>query len=171
MNTADADAGRFLRWFTFLGEKETAELDLEIAHAPQGRLAQRKLATETTRFVHGDAGLRSAEHITRALFGGDVRTLQSEELEQLSKDGMPTEHVIEEQLPLTVALERAGAADSRGAARRLIQGGGISVNGETITNVDCTLDRRVALFGRYQLLRKGKKNWHLIVHRCGDDTQ
>jgi tyrosyl-tRNA synthetase len=169
LNTADADAGRFLRWFTFLDETETAELELELARSPQDRLAQKRLATEVTRFVHGEEGLQSAERITRALFGGDVRALRAEELEQLSKEGMPTIHVDEDELPLAVALARVGGADSRGAARRLIQGGGISVNGEQITSVDCTLDRSLALFGRYQLVRKGKKNWHLIVHRNFSD--
>lgn len=163
INTADADAMPFLRYFTFLSMEEMEPLAQSTQRHPERREAQRRLAEEVTRFVHGEPGLEAARRITEALFRGEVGDLTESDLAQLALDGMEHTTVSGESEPLVNVLAATPLADSRGAARRLVTTRGLSVNGAPVTDIEQTLSRQSALFGRYHLLRRGKKSWHLIV--------
>ena len=162
LNAADADVPAWLRCFTFLDVLAIDEAVAAAAEDPGRRGAQRLLASEVTRLVHGEAGLGSAERITAALFGGDIRGLGPADFEQLRLDGVGCT-----ELPagtgLAAAIADGGLAPSRGAARRLIASGGVSVNGAPVRDVDHALSADAALHGRYHLIRRGRKAWHLAV--------
>jgi tyrosyl-tRNA synthetase len=162
LNTADADAVRFLKIFTFLDLDEVARLDAEMAEVPEQRVAQRRLAQEVTGMVHGSEALASAERITAALFDGDLASLSGADLEQLAQDGMDCMDVSSDHIGLLAALTDAGLTRSRGEARKLVAGKGIRVNGQVQSDVERELDWQDALHGRYYLLRKGKKHWHML---------
>lgn len=168
LNSTDADVIRFLKFFTFLDPAEIDELAVEVREAPQTRAAQTRLAEEVTELVHGREALGSAQRITRCLFGGSLQSLQREDFGQLRLDGMAcTEVGRDHPVGLLAALADAGLASSRGAARKLVEGGGVSVNGAIQTETERVLDFSDALHGRYYLLRRGKKNWHLLARRRG----
>ena len=162
MNAADADVGHFLRCFTLL-ETDAIEAAEAAAQArPEERRAQRLLAAEATRLVHGDAAVAAAERITAALFSGDVRGLQAGELALLAQDGMATTTIAAGE-GLLAALTRAGLAASNSAARRLVQSGGVRVNGEVETDAAKRLDAAGALHQRYHVVRRGRKHWHMLL--------
>ncbi|MFU8813756.1 MAG: tyrosine--tRNA ligase [Pseudomonadales bacterium] len=163
LNSADAEVVAYLKIFTFLDHTELAQLAEQTATSPQARAAQRRLAREVTAMVHGDDALASAERITETLFDGDVHALSEDDLRQLEQDGVDKTHISEDTAGLLSALVESGLASSRGAARKLVQSSGIRVNGIVQTDVERELDWRDALFGRYYLLRRGKKHWQLLV--------
>ena len=162
LNAADADVGSFLRLFTLLSLDAVDAAEAATRERPQRREAQRLLARETTRLVHGQPGVATAERISAALFSGDVRGLAPGELALLERDGMAATTVAPGEGLLT-ALTRAGLAASNGAARRLVTSGGVWVNGEPEMDARRRLDARGALHGRYHLLRRGRKHWHMLV--------
>lgn len=165
INTADADAVRFLKIFTFMGLDDVAEVAAEMAAAPESRVAQRRLAREVTAMVHGEAAVVSAERITRALFDGAVAELSEADLAQLAQDGMDCTTLPGQPLGLLAALADSGLARSRSEARKLVTGHGVRVNGVVESDTERQLDWRDALHGRFYLLRKGKKHWHLLVRQ------
>ncbi len=166
LNSPDADVVRFLHIFTFLDAAEIDGLATEVHQAPHKRAAQARLADEVTALVHGREALRSAQRITECLFGGGVRALREGDLDQLRLDGMACTEVEANQVGLLAALADTGLAGSRGAARRLVEAGGVSVNGRVQRDTQRVLDFSDAMHGRYYLLRRGKKNWHLLArHR------
>jgi len=168
LNTADADVVRFLNIFTFLGVADIDALADAVATEPQGRLAQRRLAEEMTRLVHGADALASAERISQALFSGTLDALTETDFEQLRQDGMDCAALGPGPVGLLAALADAGVAQSRGAARKLVAGKGLRVNGQVETEAERELDWSDAYFGRYYLIRRGKKHWYLLVrHTAG----
>ena len=162
MNAADRDVVDYLRVFTLLGEDEIDAAARAVDQRPQQRDAQRLLAREATRLVHGDDALASAQRITEALFDGDVRALDHDDLMQLEQDGMDATRLAP-GTGLLAALTAAGLAKSNAAARRLVDANGVRLNGEAVTDSGSSLDASGALFGRYHVVRRGRKNWHLIV--------
>jgi len=164
LNTADEDVVRYLRYFTFLPLPEIAALEQATRRTPERREAQRVLAAEVTRLVHGPEAEREAERITAALFSGDVASLTAEEaaeacaaMPRLDLRGAP------EPLSITDLLVRAGLAESRKRARELVTAGAIQVNGQKIASPDAPVTRSAALHGRYVILRKGKKTYHAVT--------
>lgn len=167
-NSADADVMRYLRIFTFLAEDRLAELELANREDPGRREAQIALAQEVTKLVHGQEGLDAAERITKALFSNNLTELTAEDLGQLAQDGMDSTNVSDEALLADVLVESGLAVTPRGEvtlgqARKLIQGNGVSVNGEKATDIEMTLKKPDALHGKYFVVQKGKKNHHLVV--------
>ena len=162
LNTADADVVNFLRTFTFLDREAIDALAVQAAESPQAREAQRRLAEDVTRLVHGDAALASARRITDALFGGDIAALAEQDYEQLAVDGVPRVDV-EAGTGLLSALTEAGLTRSVGEARKLVKSRGISLNGDVVQDERLQLEFEDAPFGRYLLARKGKKSWLLIT--------
>ena len=160
LNAADADVVPYLKYFTFLSQAEIDGLAEDAVDKPHERAAQKKLAREVTALVHGESALESAERITAALFGGALDALTEQDLEQLAIDGVP--HVeIEAGDGVLSAFAGGGLTRSVGEARKLVKGGGLSVNGDSVTDERAQLGAENALFGRFFLLRKGKKNWLL----------
>ena len=162
LNTADADVVKFLKLFTFLTQDEIENLEVEIQDRPELRQAQKKLAREVTTIVHGEQAVVAADRISTALFAGDAGQLLESDLEELQQDGMPCTSCAA-GVGLLTAMVEAGLTKSAGEARKLVQANGIKLNGDSIDDVGRDLTFEDALFKRFYLLRKGKKNYHLIA--------
>jgi len=163
LNTADADVVKFLRYFTFLPYERIEELEVATRTAPDKREAQRVLAREATGLVHGTEAVREAESISAALFSGDVASLGERELGEATQ-GMPSSALPAAELAdLAWAdlLVRVGLADSKRGARELMSSGAIQVNGRRL-DPSTRPSPAVALFGKYLILRKGKKTYHAV---------
>ena len=165
LNAADEDALPFLRYFTFLPLEEIEALAEAQQAEPGRRPAQHALADAMTELVHGAEALEGAKRIARALFSGSVETLTAEDLGALAQDGMDRSEADPATLTLVDALVVTGLASSKGAARKLIDSGGVSVNGVKQTDPAAELDWHDALHHRAYLLRRGKKQWHLLERR------
>ncbi|PYI51959.1 tyrosine--tRNA ligase [Paenibacillus flagellatus] len=162
INTDDNDVVKFLKYFTFLTREQIEALETEVRERPEQRAAQRELAREVTRLVHGDEAVESAENITRALFSGDVTTLSEAELVEALQD-MPTTVVSgQSEIGLIDLLLAAQAAPSRRQAKQDIESGAVYVNGERLTGIDTAITAAHRLHGRYVVLRRGKKNYYLV---------
>jgi tyrosyl-tRNA synthetase len=165
LNTADADVVPFLKYFTFLLPESIAGLAEATHTAPERREAQRALARDVTALVHGDAAMREAEAISAALFSGDVGALSEAQLAQATR-GMPVTPLPAAEaadLGLADLLVRVGLADSKRNARELLSGGGVAVNGRRVEGAAGTVGAAAALYGKYLILRKGKKTYHAVT--------
>jgi len=162
LNTADADVYKFLRYFTFLSVEAIAAIEEEDRQRERPQ-AQRLLAEEVTRLVHGPEALRAAERISAALFSGSLEALTEEDYAQLALDGMPSVALSREQSGLVDALVAAGLAKSKSEARTFISSGAVAVNGVKVTALDAVIGDADRRFGRYTVLQRGKKNHCLIV--------
>ncbi|MGY0617048.1 tyrosine--tRNA ligase [Vibrio sp. FJH11] len=155
----DADVYNFLRYYTFLSCDEITDIETTDKTSKGKPRAQRILAEEMTRFVHGAEGLASAQRITQALFSGDVQQLSLCELKQLELDGLP--RIKSTQQDLVALLIESGLASSKRIARELIENNAISVNGEKVSGDTPSLS--FALFDQYWLLQRGKKHFCLVT--------
>jgi tyrosyl-tRNA synthetase len=169
INVDDADVVKYLKFFTLLGEDRIEELTAEVESAPQARAAQKALAEDVTRRLHGETGLAAAERATRALFGGDVDGLGADEIADIFAD-VPSTEVPKEALvgagkPLVDLLAETGIASSKGEARRSIEGGGVYLNGVRVADVGAVVTIDHAIEGRFLLVRMGKKRYHLVAVR------
>jgi len=167
LNTEDADAGRYLRHFTFLPLDEIAGVMREQEATPAARVAQRRLAAEVTRLVHGEVGLGRAEQATEVLFGKrSLRELTAAELLDVFAD-VPATTVARERLAgdgvmAADLLAETGVASSKSEARRLVSGGGVYLNGERLDSPERRVRVEDAVEGAVLLLRKGRKDHHLV---------
>ncbi len=169
LNVGDDDAYRFLKYFTFL---DVAAIDaLEAADAQrQGRPeAQAVLASEVTRLVHGENGLLAAIRISDALFCGSLDALSEDDVLQLRQDGLPASFVERNNLPDTVTqlLTEAGMAASGKQIKDALGRGAVLVNNQEIDwsmngDVLAVLALKTALYGRFYLVKLGKKKYHLF---------
>jgi tyrosyl-tRNA synthetase len=166
INAEDAKAGEYLRVFTFLSLDEIAELERRQREEPASRVAQKRLAFEITRLVHGEETARAVASASNILFGAGVGELTPDVLPHLAT-AVPTSALpaaaLAQGLPVVDALVTAGLASSRGAARRLILAGGIYVNDQRWTDPERALTLADALFERAILLRAGKNKYHLLL--------
>jgi tyrosyl-tRNA synthetase len=169
LGTPDADVYKFLKYFTFL---DTSEIDaIELADAERsGRPgAQSILAREVTRLVHGQEGLDAAERITTALFEGSLLELSESDVLQLRQDGLPASVIARANFPetLTQMLTDAGMASSGKQVKDALARNAVTVNNRVVGLQDngevarcfAALD---AVFGRFYLVRLGKKKYHLF---------
>ncbi|WP_139460864.1 tyrosine--tRNA ligase [Aeromonas veronii] len=157
--TADEDVYRFLRYYSFMSLSEIDALEAEDAKRQGRKQAQQVLANELTELVHGKAALAAVQRISELLFSGDVARLGESDLAQLAQDGMPSS-TISGETDLVSLLVSCGLANSRRIARELLAAGAISLNGVLKQDEQLSADDR--LFGRYLLLRRGKKQYHLV---------
>ncbi|TFG81733.1 MAG: tyrosine--tRNA ligase, partial [Erysipelotrichales bacterium] len=166
LNVADADIIDFLKRLSFLPVEEIEDLAKNVVSQPHLRLAQRTLAEELTRLVHGVEGLTSAQRITEVLFSGDWRKLGVDEL-RLALSDAPQHNVTQDHL-LVDLLALTKIASSKREARELVQNGSISVNGVKMTSIDDVVRQEDAIGQRLTVLRKGKKNYFIIEHSEGN---
>jgi tyrosyl-tRNA synthetase len=163
LNVDDADAVRFLKIFTFLGREEIEALAAEQAERPQARAAQRALAAEMTRMVHGEEALATARHASEALFSGDVAALPADLLLEVLRE-VPNVAVPAGELPdLRGLLQRVGLASSGSEATRLVTQGGVSVNGARAADPAWQPAPGDLLHGRFLVLRSGKRKYGLVT--------
>jgi tyrosyl-tRNA synthetase len=170
LNVADADVYKFLHYFTFLSIEEIAKVE-ETDRQAQGRpQAQGVLAREATKLVHGEQGLAAALRITEALFNGEPDQLSETDFEHLRLDGLPSSELIDDDLidkPLTNLLTDCGMVkagrevkDALGRNSVFINGVAKGVNDNMNAPKSFAVDQ--ALFGRFYLVRLGKKKYHLF---------
>lgn len=164
LRTDDADAGRYLKIFTFLPLDEIEGIERESHKSPEQRLAQSRLAEEVTRMVHGEAGLRTAQRASHVLFGGDLQDVSADELMTIFTDvpstDLPRPDVCN-ALAADVAVQ-AGLCKSKGEARRLIENGGFYINNLRVAGVDTTVGPSDLIDDKVLLLRSGKRTYHLV---------
>jgi tyrosyl-tRNA synthetase len=166
LNVEDADAGRYLRYFTLMEREEIEALDAAVADRPERREAQRALAEDVTRRVHGEAGLARARQATEVLFGGSLEGLGRDEIADIFVDvpssELPRTALQGEGRPLVEVLAGAGVTPSRGEARRAIEGGGIYLNNVRVEEAGRALTTEDAVEGEFVVIRKGKRQYHLV---------
>ena len=165
INTGDDDVIRTLKYFTLLSSEEIAELEHSLESKPQEREAQRRLAEHVTRAVHGESELGRAVQATSALFGGDISGLGADDIVDIFAD-VPSSEIARGEMEgdgklVVDLLVETGLATSKGDARRSIEGGGIYANNRRISEPDARLTSDQTVEGRYLILRKGKKRYHL----------
>ena len=163
LNTDDRDAVKYLKFFTFSDAETIAELEVTSAREPERRLAQRELGRQITKLVHGEAALREAESAAQKLFGGGVASMSVNELLQVFPN-IPSSSTayVEGGWSIVDFLSSTGVTSSKSEAARLIRGGGIYVNDRRVTDEKGRLTPDEAIEGELFLVRKGKKDNHLI---------
>ena len=166
INTEDADVIRYLKYFTFLGEKEIGELEESLKREPEKREPHRILAREVTRMVHGEDAMRRAERASKVLFGEEIKDLNLREILEIFSDvpsrEIPKERFEGEGYPLVELLVDVGLFPSKGEARRAINGGGVYVNNVRVSDAQDKISLSRAIEGKVLILRKGKKNYLLV---------
>ena len=163
LNTADADVYHFLRFFTFLSVDEIEAIedkDRESGGKPE---AQRILAEQATALVHGKAALEAAQRISQSLFSGSLEALTETDFEQLAQDGLPCVALDRSADGLIEALVESKLAKSKSEARGFIQSGSVTINGVKADAIDHRFADSERAFGRFSLLRRGKKNYAMIA--------
>ena len=163
INTADQDVINRLKQFTFLSKDQIDELEETLVKEPEKRLAQKVLAEEITKIVHGEKELRKAIKVTEALFSGDVSDLDIEEIE-MGFSNLDSIEITDEK-PLIDCLIDLNIASSKRQARELITSNAITVNGNKETDLDFLVKKENALHQKYTIIRKGKKKYSIIKHK------
>ncbi len=163
-NIDDADVVTYLKYYTWLNQGTIAELENSVFERPEKREAQRTLAREVTGMIHGETALAKAEQASQALFGGDITGLDAADIEDIFAE-VPSSEVAKDALSDGVSvvdlLVSSGLATSKADARRAIQGGGIYLNNERVVD-GMTAGLSQAIDGRFLVLRKGKRQYHLV---------
>ena len=160
LNQDDRDVVKYLKYFTFLGKEEIEELAKKVETEPEKREAQRRLAEEVTEFVHGKEAVHQAEHISQALFSGEVKDLTADEIEQGFKN-MPTVTVNKEPENIVEWLVASGIEKSKRQAREDVTNGAIYINGDRIKDLEFMIDPSKQFDGKFVIARRGKKRYFL----------
>lgn len=159
LNTADSDVEKMLKFFTFLSQEEIAELMVATAEDAAARKAQRRLAEEVTKFVHGEDAVKTAELMTNVLFGkADVADLSREDVAALA-DNVPSFEIAAEPINVVDLVVAAGLEASKTRAREAVTNGAIRVNGEQIMDIETVIDPSANYEGDFVIVKRGKKKW------------
>ena len=159
INVDDRDVGRYLRYFTLLSREEIESLEREVAEHPEARSAQQALARDVTARVHGADAAGVAELVSRLLFQkGDPRSLSAAGIEALSRE-VPFADIVFHASVGDILVELKFAA-SKSAARRLIEQGGVAVNGQRVASATDPMGE--PLTGGYYLIKKGARDYGLV---------
>lgn len=165
-NCADEDVVAYLKTFTWLDRAEITALDQERQSNPGARVAQKTLAREVTRLVHGDTELAKAERAAQVLFGGDLMEISVAEWSEIGQDvpysERPAADFQGEGAELVTLLAESSLAQSRGEARRLIRGGGVYLNHQRVSEENVRIRQSESLHGQFLLLRVGRRKLHLV---------
>jgi tyrosyl-tRNA synthetase len=170
LNTADADAYKFLRYFTFLSVTQIAQIEAEDILREGRPEAQRILAEQMTRLVHGDLGLSAAQRITEALFSGELSGLDEADFKQLQQDGLPSSTLYRVDIgetPLTQILADVEMAVSGKQVKDALVRNAVFINGVAKSIDDnmqsaSSFSAEKALFKHFYLVKLGKKKYHLF---------
>ena len=161
LNTPDTDIVDYLKRLSFRTPEEITALEASMQEHPEYREAQKALAEELTRIVHGEEGLAKALKITETFFRGNIMDLTPQEMREGLADAQKV--TIADGTTLIDALVEAGVSHSKSDARKLIQQGSISVNGQKTSAIDAVLSRADAVDQDFTILRKGKKNYIVLT--------
>ena len=167
LNASDADAGKWIKIFTLLGKDELGSLIAAHQKDASQRILQKKLAEELTKFVHGEAGLADAIATTQKLFtnqGAAAENLSIDDLEGM--EGVVRSDYAKDKINTGIDiisfLAETGIFPSKGEARKMVQGGGVSINRKKVEAVDFKIGPSLLLHDKYILVQKGKKNYYLV---------
>lgn len=165
-NADDADVINYLKYFTWLDQTTIKELEDAVYERPEQREAQRTLAREVTRMIHGETAVAKAEKAAEVLFGGDLEGLDAADIADIFAD-VPSSEVPKSALEgegasVVDLLADTGLASSKGDARRSIKGGGIYLNNERVTDRQQTVTLAQSIEGQFVVLRKGRRKYHLL---------
>jgi tyrosyl-tRNA synthetase len=168
LNASDADAEKYIKIFTTLDKAAVEKLAAEQAGAPHLRPLQKALAREVTCMVHSDEEYRKAVEASAALFGsaaeGILKKVDEETFLSVF-EGVPTFTVGKDKLPIKAGELLAVEAQifpSKGEFKKLVQGGGLSINKEKISDAEAIISPSMLLNGKYLLVQKGKKNYFIV---------
>ncbi|WP_153730687.1 tyrosine--tRNA ligase [Sporosarcina obsidiansis] len=161
INAADADVVKYLKIFTFLSREEIEALEISVQEEPHLRKAQKTLAEEMTRLIHGEAALEQAIRISAALFSGDLKALTASEMKDAFKD-VPTVEMEKADQNIIDFIVQAGVSPSKRQAREDVTNGAISFNGERITDTDFTVGADQRLEDAFTIVRRGKKKYSMV---------
>jgi tyrosyl-tRNA synthetase len=164
LRVEDADVIRFLRIFTFVPLEEIAALDAEQRAASENRTAQRRLAEEVTRTVHGPDGLRVAQQATAVLFGEAMDGLRADDLLRVFAN-VPSAALLRGDVAGASVLDvavKSGLCKSKGEARRLVESGGLYLNNRRVASVAASVGEGDVIEGRLLIFRTGKRNFLLV---------
>ncbi len=169
LNTADADAYKFLKYFTFLSVEEIDEIEKADSEIQGRKTAQPILAKGVTKLLHGDAGLAAAGRITEALFSGDAASLSEADLEQIKQDGLPASDLASADFtdkPLTSVLAEAGMGQGKqvkdALGRNAVVINGVAYGMDSLMAGADIFVKDNALYGRFFMVKLGKKKHHLF---------
>ena len=163
-NTADSDVISAIKKFTFLEREEIEKLEESVEKEPHLRLAQKALAEELVKIVHGEKALESALNITKALFSGNVKELTHDELQEAVK-GMPKSEAEKKEYNIVDFLVETKLVQSKRQAREDVNNGAIYVNGDRITDLDYVVGTESRLDDAFTVLRRGKKKYQLVEYK------
>ncbi|RND00471.1 tyrosine--tRNA ligase [Lysinibacillus halotolerans] len=161
VNAADADVVKYLKIFTFLSREEIEALEVSVQEEPHLRKAQKTLAAEMTKLIHGEEGLDQAERITAALFSGDLKSLSVDEM-KVAFAGVPSVELSKEDKNIVDLLVEASISSSKRQAREDVTNGAILVNGEKVTDLHYVVDAKDRLEDVFAIIRRGKKKYHMV---------
>ncbi|MEW6129777.1 MAG: tyrosine--tRNA ligase [Acidobacteriota bacterium] len=166
LNTTDADTITYLKYFTWLSIEEINELAAAMQAAPEKREAQKRLASELTRTLHGEAELANAIKASEALFGGDISDLRAEAVLDIFND-VPSSEIQRndfagEGIGIVDLFAQSKLVPSKGEARRLVESGGAYLNNHRLTDVKKRVSSSDFIDNQFLVLRKGQKQYHLI---------
>lgn len=164
INSADADVIKYLKIFTFLNREEIEALEVSVQEEPHLRKAQKALAEEMTRLIHGEEALETAQRITAALFSGDLKALSASEMKDAFKD-VPSTELGKEDKNIVDLLVEANISSSKRQAREDVTNGAISINGEKVTDLEYVIDGKDRLEDEFAIIRRGKKKYHMVKFR------
>lgn len=166
LNADDKEVIPYLKYFTLLSEPEIDDIAYSLSRSPEKREAQKILASEITRMVHGNEELAKAERVTAALFGREIEDLSAKDVLDVFADTPSTDLssslFSEEGMLLSTLVQECGLMPSKGAARRIIKEGGLYVNNRRITDEYYRLSLEESIDRQFFVLRKGAKVYHLI---------
>lgn len=166
VRTDDRDVIRYLKYFTFLGREEIESLEKAHNENPGARVAHKALAKAVTEMIHGEQATQEAIRASEILFGGGLEGIPESTFNEIVGE-VPTREIEKAKLdgaglPLVEGLVHAGLSSSKGQARKDIEQGGVNINNVRETNIQRHLTNADLLFGKYILLRKGKKNYTVL---------
>lgn len=171
LNTSDDDAKRYIRIFTLLPKAEIEALEAEQEAAPHTRVLQKALANDITVRVHSEEDLEAAKAATDILFGKGteeaLRNLSERDLLAVF-EGVPQFNIPAEELKAGIPIidllsEKTSVFPSKGEARKMIQGNGVSINKTKATGIEMMVDEAHLIAGKYILAQRGKKNYYLLI--------
>jgi tyrosyl-tRNA synthetase len=166
LNTEDRDVVNYLKFFTFLEKEEVDRLADAVSARPEQREAQRSLAREMTRLLHGETSLARAEQASQVLFGGNLAGLSMEEIADIFSDvpscEVPRTSLDGNGMGIIELLKTAGVTQSNGEGRRAVSEGGIYLNNQRVTDVAAMVSLQNTLEGQFIVLRRGAKNYRLV---------
>lgn len=161
LNATDADVVKYLKIFTFLSRAEIEALAEKVETEAHLREAQKTLAAEMTKMIHGEEGLEQAIKITAALFSGDLKALSVDEM-KVAFAGIPSVEVAKVDKNIVELLVEAGISPSKRQAREDVTNGAISINGEKVKELEYTIDAKDRLEDAFSIIRRGKKKYHMV---------